>query len=459
MSHNNDQTDSTERMVFLWPPISSVGQDAVTHLIETFEKCQWFSSETILENQLLQASSLLSHAHSTVPFYRKQILASGWNPAKKLTLNEFQQLPLLRRHDIQQDYHELFSEQVPTNHGRPYTGKTSGSTGKPIHFRATQVVNAIWRALTIRDHLWQQRDFSASFGAIRSLAPNDRGYPDWGAATAGLYCTGPSYSLDIRNDFVTQINWLLKRQPTYLLTYPTNLRGLLEACRDGGIHITGLKQVCTTSETLDPQIRTLCNDVWGVHLSDCYSAEEVGYIALQCPQSGLYHIQSEHLLVEILNDANRPCAPGETGRVVVTTLANFAMPLIRYDIMDFATVGPPCPCGRGLPTLQRILGRQRNLVTLPDARRYWPLFGFHQWMDAFPIKQMQLVQKSLTQIEVKYVSTRLLVDSELNTLSMMITEALHFPFALVYIRVDDVPRSQNGKFEDFISEIDRDQSQ
>ena len=438
----------------LWPPVPMVGPGGVRRILEVLEHSQWLPPAQLLEYQLLQAATVLRHAHATVPFYRERLGAAGYDPAQPLTPARFQQLPLLRRRDIQRGLHALFSEQLPTSHGRHYDGKTSGSTGRPIHFRGSAMVNAFWRALTIRDHLWQQRDFNGSYAVIRALVPNDRHYPDWGSATAGLFQTGPSYTLDIRNDFDTQIRWLLERQPAYLLTYPTSLRGLLERCRSRSLRFPGLKQVCAVSESLDQSIHTLCHDVLGLPLSDCYSAEETGYIALQCPQSGLYHIQSEHLLVEILNEADAPCAPGEAGRVMITTLANFAMPLIRYEIMDYATIGPPCPCGRGLPTLTQILGRQRNLVTLPDGRRYWPLLGYHQWMNTLPIEQIQLVQKSLTRIEVRYVSPRPLTASEFETMGQAIQQALRYPFPLAFIAVQDIPRNASGKYEDFISEID-----
>jgi phenylacetate-CoA ligase len=87
-----------------------------------------------------------------------------------------------------------------------------------------------------------------------------------------------------------------------------------------------------------------------------YSANETGYLALQCPLSGHYHVQSETVLVEVLDEVGRACRPGETGAVVVTPLQNFAMPLLRYSLGDFAEVGSPCACGRHLPVLKEILG-------------------------------------------------------------------------------------------------------
>lgn len=60
-----------------------------------------------------------------------------------------------------------------------------------------------------------------------------------------------------------------------------------------------------------------------------YSANEVGYIALQCPRTEVYHVLSEGALVEVLDEHGQACAPGAIGRVVVTPLHNFAMPLFR----------------------------------------------------------------------------------------------------------------------------------
>src|SRR5690606_29109428 len=118
-----------------------------------------------------------------------------------------------------------------------------------------------------------------------------------------------------------------------------------------------LKSVLTQSELASRHLRERLRAIWGASLTDTYSASEVGVMALQCPHSGQYHVQSEVALVEVIDAAGRPCAPGEMGRVVVTPLHNFAQPLFRYDIGDLAEVGEACACGRGLPTLARIIGR------------------------------------------------------------------------------------------------------
>lgn len=142
----------------------------------------------------------------------------------------------------------------------------------------------------------------------------------------------------------------------------------------------------------------------GVRVVDNYSSQEVGAIALECPESGLYHVQSESLIVEVLDDAGAPCSAGQIGRVVVTDLHNFATPLIRYELRDYAEVGPVCPCGRGLPTLARVLGRRRNMVMLPGGEHHWPLVGLHRYREVAAILQYQLVQHSLEEVEMRLVT-------------------------------------------------------
>ena len=88
-----------------------------------------------------------------------------------------------------------------------------------------------------------------------------------------------------------------------------------------------------------------------------YTCQEAGYLALQCPDYPHFHVQSENVLLEVVDDVGQPCGPGEVGRVLITSLNNFATPLIRYELGDYAEVGAPCPCGRGLPVLKRIMGR------------------------------------------------------------------------------------------------------
>ncbi len=182
-----------------------------------------------------------------------------------------------------------------------------------------------------------------------------------------------------------------------------------------------------------------------------YTTQEAGYLALQCPEHPHYHVQSENVILEILDENGRPCAAGESGRVVITDLHNFATPVIRYDIGDFAEAGASCDCGRGLPVIAKIIGRQRNMIILPDGSSRWPLTGYEEFNKIAPVRQFQMVQKTRQDVEVKLVVGRALSTPEEERLKHLINSKLGYAFALEFSYHDNIARSAGGKFEDFIS--------
>ena len=188
-------------------------------------------------------------------------------------------------------------------------------------------------------------------------------------------------------------------------------------------------------------------------MSYMYSCQEVGYIALQCPDHPHYHEQSENVLVEILDAEGKPCGTGESGRVVLTDLHNFAMLLIRYDIGDFAEVGEPCACGRGLPVLNHVIGRVRGMLTLADGARIRPDFGGPYFREIADIQQNQIIQKSRDTLEVRLVVPGGLNERETDNLRQLILAQLGHPFELEFSYHEEIPRSTGGKFEDFRSEL------
>jgi phenylacetate-CoA ligase len=140
--------------------------------------------------------------------------------------------------------------------------------------------------------------------------------------------------------------------------------------------------------------------------------------------------------------------------VVATALHNFATPLIRYDVGDWAEVGPPCPCGRGLPTLRRILGRTRNRMVLPDGRARWALTGSIRFGD-LPVAQAQLVQHSRERLELRYTSKQgpLAPDHE-QIVRQIVQDCTDPGFVIDLSHIEGrLDNAANGKFEEFVSKI------
>jgi phenylacetate-CoA ligase len=203
---------------------------------------------------------------------------------------------------------------------------------------------------------------------------------------------------------------------------------------------------------VDPELERSLIDRHSVRVTDIYSANEVGNIAFRCERNSL-HVQSESVLVEILDEQGQRCPPGATGRVVVTPLHNLATPLIRYDLGDYATAGEACLCGRTLPVIGQVRGRVRNLVRTPDGRRFWPVdFGRMRRLPA--IRQAQFAQTSIDTIQLNFVSDRMLSADERADAEEGVRAVMNYPFNVELVRVDQIRRGPTGKFEEFVCHLD-----
>lgn len=442
-----------------WPPVHDPYGAAILSLLYQLDESQWLPQDRILELQFRQLGGLLSHAVRTVPYYRGLSGKELTDPGKFLTLSEWQNIPVLTRRNIQEAGNLLLSNDIPPQHKPLHKMQSSGSTGIPIESIATAVTGLFWDTIAIRDHLWHKRDFSFKMAAIRHCPPGKAEWPgdsfqNWGQGIGQFLTTGPVVLLNSNTDLSKQAEWLKWENPDSLLTYPSNLEALARHFIKSGGTLPKLREVRSFGEAISPELRTVCKSAWGVPLVDMYSSQEAGYIALQCPdEHENYHIQSESIFIEILNEAGNQCGPGEIGKVVVSTLHNFAMPLIRYELGDYAEAGALCPCGRGLPTLKRIMGRVRNMITLPSGEKRWPRHGILQSVKAFSIRQFQMVQHSLDEVELRLVADHRLSKSGEEQLRKKITDALGAPFRITFTYLADIPRGTGGKFEDFISEV------
>ena len=436
-----------------WPALPSPVGASLLACLYQLDQSQWWTPEELQEEQFRQLNLLIRHAYETVPFYRERLGAAGFDEKNIIGPKEFTRIPILRRREIQTEGDSLLSKRIPESHGRLSKHDTSGSTGRAITTYSTQVTSFFWNLLTLRDHVWHRRDFRGKHAVIRSRVENGE-FNGWGRGLDEAYITGSVATLNIGTDIEKQALWLQACAPDYLLSYPSNLAEVAGTCLRKGITVPSLREVRTLGETLSDDMRRVCREAWQVEVKDMYSCQEIGYMALQCPEHPHYHVQSERVMVEVLDNDDRPCAPGEIGRVIVTDLHNFAMPMIRYEILDYAEVGEPCPCGRGLPVLKRIIARSRNIMRLPDGSRRWPSFPASSWAHLGPIRQLQLVQKEpdLICVRMTVEGGKLSAEQE-RSLQDALRECLAFPFRMTVEYCDQLGRSANFKHEDFVCEV------
>jgi phenylacetate-CoA ligase len=421
---------------------------------------QWWPAERLLDHQLRRLTELAVHAQRTVPFHRRRFETADFDPSQPFTLDQWRQLPVLTREEIQASGTELLSTAVPAAHGELLASESSGSTGMPVTVFGTVFDAWVSKAITLRHFLWHPHDFAAKYVSIRRVSGKHADYPAgsmeprWGDSATFPFATGPAALLSIGASIAQQAEWLARQDPDYLLTYPSNLLFLAAYCREHGIALPHLEHAATLGEVLKTETRTACRQAWDTPVIDTYSAQEVGAIAHQCPEHEHYHVQAEAVMVEVVDDRGSACVQGQVGQVVVTPLFNYAMPLLRYQLGDYAEVGEPCACGRGLPVLKRVLGRERNsLLITPTGERYWPAFGTRKLAQIAPITQHQFVQKELDWIEARLVVRRPLTAADEDRLRAHVLGGLPWPFRLSFRYCDEIPRNAGGKFENFISEV------
>ena len=459
-SHRQDHAalDSVHSAVagVTWPPLLAGEAASLAALMHQLEDTQWLPAATIVRRQHEQLVHVATHAHSHSAHFRSRMQAAGLRPEQLSTREDLRRLPVMRRRDVQAAGQALFCTQIPRAHAPVAESNTSGSSGEPVLVKRTAVNQLMWMAMTLREHLWQGRDFRGRLAVIRSdhLQGDQIDLPTWGPPASLLFETGSSHALAVRVGIAQRFEWLQAINPAYLLVYPSYLEALLDLFEQRGLKLPGLRQIRTINETLTPYIRESARRVLGVGIADIYSSQEVGIIAAQCPESGIYHVMAESLVVEVLDEQGEACVPGQVGRVVVTDLHNFATPLVRYDLGDYAEVADACPCGRGLPTLKRILGRRRNMVRLPDGRLLWPAIGGLRYCDIAPIRQFQFIQRDRDTIEVRLVSAAPLRSEQERGIGDLIRKALDYPFRLQFIYFQEqIPRGPGGKFEEFVCEL------
>lgn len=445
-----------------WPAIPSPNDAALLALQYQLEQSQWLTPEQIKQSQLRQARQLLAHALTTVPYYKDTLSQLSIDAIQNLDWAAWQHIPILDRKDVQENSQNLISKTIPPDHLPVGAGVTSGSTGRPISLLRTRITSLMWDAFTLRSHLWYKRDVSKKRAAIRyfegdiAAAPLGAIQQGWGTATGMFLPHGIVVALNVSTSISEQAKWLLKENPDYLVSYPSNLTALAEFCTKENIKISNLKEIATMGELLSLEQRDLCREAFGLQITDTYSAEEIGYIAMQCPSSAHYHVQSENVLLEVLNEEGQSCRAGEIGRVVLTTLHNFAKPLIRYAIGDYAEVGQSCSCGRGLPVLTKINGRSRNMFVRPNGEQFWP--SIPKYADevyaSMPAKrQSQYVQKTLDWIEVRIVADSGYLPEVEAAITTALQKQFEYPYRITFSYLLSFANSKNGKFEEFLSEL------
>ncbi len=367
-------------------------------IVDTHRQARWSPQRqrTWVDARL---RGLVRDAADHVPFYRDHFATHGVDARAFGGLDDLHRLPFLTKAQVQDHYPQgLLAEGVQLEHC--VQSATTGSTGKATRFAFSPETFAFYLATSLRVY------------TMAGLKPWHRGayikysaipLPDLGRFSPVLHVPSILPAQE-------QLRRLVTFRPNVLIGYASIVLELARRVTPAELERLPLKFISVNSELSTPAERAFIAERFGCPVFDEYSTEETWMVASQC-RAGSYHLFTDNVWVEVLDEHGQPTAPGEIGEIVLTTLRSPAMPFIRYRIGDFgrrAKVEKRCACGRGLPQLDSFEGRCDDAYILQDGTRLSPLkllntFTLFIKSDPGLIDEFRFVQIAHGQVRVDLV--------------------------------------------------------
>lgn len=426
-------------------------REKIKQIFTGLDRSQWYTSEQLEQIQNNELRRLVQHHYNTSPWFKQRLDSQGLTPDDVGTVAGLKQLKPFTKRDIQDAEGTFTSTDIPKQHLPTSESKTSGRTGEPITVIKTYINQLIYWAVALRDHSWHRRNFTLPLSSIRATNQEYLETEQWGGVVSMFFKTGKGQAMPLNWPINQQLECLNKFKPEALLTHAGVLAAFCTEWERNG-YTLNLKSIRNVGETVSDELRERVTAITGCRIEDIYSSSEVGCISIECPHSHQHHVMSETLIVEILDDYDKPCQPGELGRIILTDLYNTASPMIRYDIGDLAEVGTECGCGRHHPTLKRIWGRRRGLFIRRDGTRFWPIAGQYAASRVVKIRQWQIIQHTLDDIEYRLVTDDPLTEEQHNQLLEIFKEKLGYPNIKIVEYRTQLP--VDGKYEESVCLVD-----
>lgn len=408
-------------------------------------------------------AAMLQHCAQEVPHYQKPLKRGG---AMERPLQVLADVPILTKLGVQDAGPALQARTLPNGDRATNWTKSSGTTGRPTRVLHSVFSSRMFALLKQREYRWFRLDPGGKFASMRLPADLPGGGRNGNGETMTRdtwpymenFTTGPFVAANLLMPVEERIAWLREEAPDYLMSLAESLESLGLAA--GEMRPAGtLEAVIAISEQLTQGMREFIERRFGAPVHQNYGLNEMGIVAGRCG-AGRYHVHTEHALVEIVDDKGHACPPGRAGRIVVTGLTNFAMPLLRYDTGDLAEpVSGPCACGRTLPSFGEITGRYGRVAYLPvgTARLEQGLRGIIEKMPAQlgrDLREFQIHQYRDKRMELRLVVRATLDDTVFAYIRAEWAKLVDGPAApLTIAMVDEIPRAPGGKSEVFTSDF------
>ena len=375
---------------------------------------------------------LLRSAVEHVPFYQAEAYrgAVGGGAARE----RLAALPILRRGDIQRGGEALRDPGIR----RVRRSRTGGTTGEPLEIwkdaRAISAAEAaLWRGKAwagIRP--WDKAVSVRGFDKIRWPGRlRMRLLRKW---VVEAFRPQAEERFGIR-DLICRV------RPASVEGYVTDLLSLAEG---QDFASAGVRAILTTGEMLYPEQKAELSRAFSAQVFSYYGSNEVGALAFEC-EAGSRHVAEEHVILEAVDEQGAPVWD-EPGRLLVTDLDNFAMPLIRYELGDIgALTRQPCACGRSSRVLKELLGRRQDALRNEAGDRLSATFFAGRFRGLRHVGQVQLVQADARSVEILYEGEGAPAAAEAQAMADEIRARLGAQMSVRTTGVKQIPLTARGK--------------
>lgn len=397
-------------------------------------------------------NDLLLHAYQHTQYYHKIFDQIGIIKGGRADLSLIHEIPLLTKEIIRKNHNELVSDDFKKRGW--YQNSSGGSTGEPVRLIqdrqflrwANATNNYYYRNILNIDEpmvkkvlIWgSERDLFTGTMGIKAKIIN------WLTNNIMLNSFRMT-SADIEK-YIRTINTY---KPNLIRGYAGSLYEICRYAQRNNLEIYSPSVVVCAAETLNDEMRDQIESVFGRRVYNFYGSREVSNLAGEC-KDGLMHSFAFWNYLELLDEHNRPVKYREEGRVIVTNLFNYSMPLIRYEIGDTAVLGAEsCSCGNVLPTFEKITGRITDHFVLKNGATVPAEFFIHMLgvvCNTGEIKQFQVVQEDYNKIRILAVIGAGLTEDYRKKVESKMKVAMGSDCEITWDFVDNIPKTLTGKY-------------
>jgi phenylacetate-CoA ligase len=419
------------------------------------EKSQWLSRRDLETLQLAKLKRLLNTALEHSPWHAERIRAAGLDLGEHggFTLADLRRLPTMDKRDASANRERLVWRGVP---GGAFRYNTGGSSGSPLIFYFGRERQASDAAARIRARRWWGVEFGEPevflWGAPVELNKTDRIKTLRDRLLNQLVLNAFEMSVPNMDAYIEAIQ---RFNPVCVYGYASSLALLAGRVRERGLKlkVPRLKVVCTTGEPLFPHQRELIGEVFGVPVSNEYGCRDVGLNAIESP-AGQMLMTSESVIIEVLDAAGNPVAPGEIGEAVMTGLCSAAQPFIRYRTGDRVRYSDePCRQGRGLHVLGEVVGRSTDFIVRADGTVMHALALIYIFRAIPGVQEFKFIQHTPKEAEALVVRSPAWEDAMEGRIVAGVRARLGDGVRVAVKTVESIPPEASGKYRYVVSHV------